>query len=193
MSTQEKNAERWEAAVRAAQTNGASAATAAQDRLPAGVVSSHQMAETDLPRVLAVLTAFRAAARGAGLPAAVLAAIASRESRCGGVLTDGWDAGGFAFGILQVDRRHHQIMGTPDPASEAHLAQAAGIVCDYLDQVVQKHPDWTDANRLKGAVVAYNSGVRNVQTVEGINRGTTGNDYGDDVMARAQYYLTVLG
>ena len=51
-----------------------------------------------------------------------------------------------------------------------------------------RHPDWSDENVLKGACVAYNSGVSNVVTIAGMNRGTTHNDYGDDVIARAQFY-----
>ena len=41
----------------------------------------------------------------------------------------------------------------------------------------------------KSISVAYNSGVSNVGTIDGMNRGTTHHDYGDDVIARAQFYL----
>ena len=40
-----------------------------------------------------------------------------------------------------------------------------------------------------GAVAAYNFGVKNVQSWDGLDRGTTGNDYSNDVMARAQYLV----
>ena len=38
-----------------------------------------------------------------------------------------------------------------------------------------------------GAVAAYNFGVGNVQSWGGLDIGSTGNDYSNDVMARAQY------
>ena len=60
------------------------------------------------------------------------------------------------------------------------------------DTVRLKHPDWSDENILKGACVAYNAGASNVRTIEKMNEGTTHNDYGDDVIARAQFYLTAL-
>ena len=182
--------DRWTAALLEVDTNGASATTAAQDSLAPGVGASRTMAATDLPRVVAIADRFVDVAAKFGLPAAMLAALASRESRCGKVLQDGWGDHGNAFGILQIDRRHHErIEGQPDPASVAHIEQAAGIIDDYLQQVMRKHPDWRDADLLKGAAVAYNAGVGNVQTVARMDLGTTGDDYGSDVIARAQYYF----
>ncbi len=183
-------ASRWDQALMQAPTTGSSAATASQDGLPAGVQSSHKMAQTDLQRVKAMADCFCAAAAKFGVPAALLAAVASRESRCGNVLhNDGWGDGGNAFGIMQVDKRSHAVEGIPDgPKSLAHVEQATGIFANCLQQVQQKHPNWEDRYVIKGAAVAYNSGLRNVQTKEGMDIGTTGNDYGSDVMARAQYY-----
>lgn len=48
------------------------------------------------------------------------------------------------------------------------------------------------ANSSPGGVAAYNFGVSNVRSWEGLDRGTTGNDYSNDVMARAQR-LQALG
>lgn len=181
--------DRWVAALLEVDTNGASARTAGQDGLTPGIGASRTMAETDLSRVAAIADRIVDVAAKFGVPAAVLAALASRESRCGSVLQDGWGDNGNAFGIMQVDKNFHAIEGQPDPASVAHIEQAAGIFDDYLQQVMRKHPDWRDADLLKGAAVAYNSGVGNVQTVGGMDLGTTGDDYGSDVMARAQYYF----
>ena len=50
--------DRWTAALRREITTGASAVTAAQDGLQPGVTASHQMAKTDLQRVLALQDAF---------------------------------------------------------------------------------------------------------------------------------------
>lgn len=180
---------RWDKALPNVSTDGASAVTAAQDNLPPGIQASRTMAETDLARVKAIADRFCTAATKFGVPAAVLAAIASRESRGGNVLdSQGWGDGGNAFGVMQVDKNYHQIQGTPDPKSLEHIEQATGIFADCLEQVEQKHPDWEDPYILKGAAVAYNAGIGTVQTKAGMDIGTTGNDYGSDVMARAKYY-----
>jgi hypothetical protein len=86
-----------------------------------------------------------------------------------------------------VDKRFHTIRGLDDPFSESHVEQAIGIFASYRDQVQRNHPGWADEYVLKGACVAYNSGVSNVQTINGMNSGTTHNDYGDDVIARAKF------
>jgi hypothetical protein len=181
---------RWDRALPLVPTDGASAATASQDGLPEGVQSSRAMAQTDLGRIKAIADRFVTAASKFGVPAAVLAAIASRESRGGAQLdSNGFGDKGNAFGVMQVDRRFHVLEGTSDPASLEHIEQATGIFAQNLDEVERKHPDWEDEFVLKGAVAAYNFGVGNVQTKEGIDEGTTGNDYGSDVIARAQYYV----
>ncbi len=179
---------RWDQALLNAPTNGASTVTAAQDNLPPGIQASRTMAETDLAKVKGISDRFCTAATKFGVPAAVLAAIASRESRCGKVLSSGWGDNDNAFGVMQVDKNYHQVQGTPDPNSLEHIEQATGIFGDCLEQVERKHPDWEDPYILKGAAVAYNAGVSTVQTKAGMDIGTTGNDYGSDIMARAQYY-----
>jgi hypothetical protein len=71
---------------------GASADTAKQDKLKVtGVAASEAMAETDRARVMEFKKTFEMVACDTGLPPALLAAIASRESRGGNILTsDGW-------------------------------------------------------------------------------------------------------
>lgn len=180
---------RWTKALQQASTTGASARTARQDGLQPGVDASHQMAKTDLRRVLALKSVFETSGQVFDVPPALLAAIASRESRCGNVLAaDGTGDRGNGFGIMQVDKRFHRI-AAGGPKSQAHVDQATGILVEFRRAVQRKHQDWSDANVLKGAAVAYNSGVGNVQTIGGMDLGTTGNDYGSDVIARAQFYL----
>ena len=180
--------DRWTVALRRARPTGASAVTAAQDGLSPGISASQQMARTDLQRVLALKDAFVLSGKTFDVPPALLAAIASRESRCGNALTaDGTGDQGNGFGIMQVDKRFHEIVG--GPRSQAHINQATGILVNFRQQVQRKHPSWADEDVLKGALVAYNSGMRNVQTIAKMDSGTTGNDYGADVMARGQFYL----
>lgn len=180
---------RWNIALQKAPTTGASSVTAKQDNLPAGIASSYDMAKTDLPKLLGVAQQIVSVGKRFNIPPALIAALASRESRGGSALDkNGWGDRGNAFGILQVDKRYHTIAGGSSPTSQAHIEQATSILVDYLAQVAAKHPDWADEYVLKGAVVAYNSGVKNVQSKEGMDRGTTGDDYGSDVIARAKFF-----
>lgn len=183
---------RWSAALATASTTGASAKTARQDGLPPGVASSHKMAQTDLGRVFNLREKFRACGEKFDVPPALLAALASRESRCGKVLApDGTGDNGHGWGIMQVDKRYHTPVGGPD--SIEHLEQATEILVRFRRQVQEKRPMWEDKDILKGAVVAYNSGVSNVQTIERMDIGTTGDDYGSDVIARSQFYVQHIG
>ena len=183
---------RWLSALKQAKTTGASRATARQDGLSeGGVKSSHKMAQNDWIRVSPLADRFCLIGEKFNLPPELLAAIASRESRCGNssLLDRGWGDHGQAFGVMQVAKRYHTVAGVgPDPASLEHLEQAARIFSQYLKEVQQHHPIWSDSHLLEGAAVAYNSGVTNVRTQTGMNKGTTGNDYGADVIARAQFY-----
>ncbi|MCY1035975.1 peptidoglycan-binding protein [Corallococcus sp. BB11-1] len=171
---------------------GASARTARQDGHQAGVDASKKMAQADLPRILPHKAAIEAAAQKHGVPPALLAAIASRESRGGAALdrTGHGDAGN-GFGLMQVDHRYHSTKG--GPTSAAHIDQAAGILKGYLNDVKKAHPDWPEAQQLRGAVAAYNFGPKNVKTQGGMDQGTTGNDYSNDVWARAQALAPSFG
>ncbi|HEX7956020.1 MAG TPA: LysM peptidoglycan-binding domain-containing protein, partial [Pyrinomonadaceae bacterium] len=81
--------------------SGASERTARQDRLTVtGVAASRRMAATDARMVLPYMSKFDEAARAHGLPPALLAGIASRESRGGAILArDGTGDNGHGFGL----------------------------------------------------------------------------------------------
>ena len=174
------------------QPSGASARTAQQDGLSPGVGASHRMAKTDLAALKMYKTAFEEVGKKYDLPPALLAAIASRESRAGAMLDSrGRGDNGHGFGLMQVDFRYHKPAGGPH--SKEHIDQAAGILKDYFNQVKEKHPDWPREQQLRGALAAYNYGVDNVQTLSGIDKGTTGDDYSNDVWARAQFMAPHFG
>jgi hypothetical protein len=171
--------------------NGASAKTAAQDHLSPGPDASRAMAKTDLGRITVLKDRFNAAAAQTGLPPALLAAIASRESRCGNVLAnDGTGDGGHAFGIMQVDLRFHTIAGQPDPKSQAHINQASGILKDGLTAMINKFPTAAPARQLQAAVAAYNCGPNGVTSPDTADATTTGHDYSNDVWERARFYAS---
>lgn len=185
---------RWDLALEVCPTNGCSMATAGPENLSTdGVASSHEIMRRDLANLPpARLAGFQNVSMRLKVPVEIIVALASRETHMGALLgkfgsDPGWGDGNQAWGILQVDRRFHAIRGLDDPFSEAHIEQAIGIFASYRDQVKSNHPDWADEFVLKGACVAYNSGVSNVQTIDGMNSGTAHNDYGDDVIARAQF------
>ena len=190
---------RWEKALKNCPTDGCKKATSDPENIsPPGVAASHEIARRDMKYLTPErLKSLRKASQKRNVPVAIAAALASRESHLGGILgmfgnNPGWGDNNHGWGILQVDRRYHTLVGLDDPYSQAHVEQALGIFSSYRDQVKNKHSDWSDENVLKGACVAYNSGVSNVATIAGMNQGTTHNDYGDDVIARAQFYLENL-
>jgi hypothetical protein len=150
------------------------------------------MAQTDLGRVRPLIARFNVAGANEDLPPALLAAIASRESRCGNVL----DRNGFgdaenAFGIMQVDKRSHALQGLPYPRSQGHIDQAAGILNQAFEQAQRKFPNEPEARQLQAAVAAYNCGMSKVQSPDAANAPTTGHDYSNDVWARATFYVTI--
>jgi soluble lytic murein transglycosylase-like protein len=174
---------------------GASSRTASQDNLPAqgivGVKASEAMAKVDLERVKKHKAKFVEAGKTFNLPPALLAAIASRETRCGNILdNEGFGDHGNAFGIMQVDKRFHSPIETDDgPAGEAHIHQATEILSDKLDGVNRHFEGLSDSQSLQAAVSRYNGGSGRLPPCS--DEGTTGGDYMNDVWARARYYAKV--
>lgn len=170
---------------------GASDTTANQDNLPAqgirGVQASIKMAETDEGRILPLKERFISSAQMYDLPPALLAAIASRESRGGNVLDrNGFGDGGNAFGIMQVDRRFHRVETSGGPSGQEHIDQAASILREKLLGVEMQLDNLSESSQLQTAVSRYNGG-RGLPAPRS-DVGTTGSDYMNDVWARARYY-----
>ncbi|XP_072362017.1 lysozyme g-like 1 [Scyliorhinus torazame] len=168
------------------ETTGASDETARQDKLSEkGVAASHKMMETDLGRVNKYKTTINKVAGANQIDPAIIGAIMSRESRGGNVLENGWGDHGNGFGLMQVDKRYHKVAGAWD--SEEHISQATQILTGMIKEIEKKFPNWSKEQQLKGGISAYNAGTGNVQTYANMDGGTTGNDYANDVVARAQY------
>jgi hypothetical protein len=170
-------------------TDGCSDATAAPEQVEPGTGGSRKIAQHDLARVNALRARFEAAAVQTDLPAALLAAVASRETHCGALLDQNGEGDhGFAFGIMQVDKRFHQQAGRPDPRSQEHIDQAAGILKDYAHAVAAKFPDAAPEDCLLAAIAAYNCGVGGVHSIETPDDSTTHGDYSSDTWVRAQFF-----
>lgn len=173
---------------------GASDATASQDGLSGGVEASRTMAETDAPEVLRFTDRFEVAGAEFDVPPALLAGIASRESRGGAALDENGEGdGGAGVGIMQVDQTVRPPEEVVDPgddfASQGHINQATEILRGFIDQAADAYPGQSAAVQLQAGVAAYNTGA---SAFEGgpdeIDVTTTGEDYSNDVIARAQYY-----
>ena len=152
-----------------------------------GVKESLTIVDKYLNRVRTIVSNFK----GHSLPACVLAAIALRESRCGAMLDDnGYGDRGHAYGICQIDERYHITIGSPD--SVEHIAQCDDILIGFFLEIKKKHNSWPEERQLQGAIAAYNVGVANIKTIEGIDIGTTHDDYSNDVWAMANYLTGLI-
>lgn len=170
---------------------GASALTARQEGLrKGGVASSQTIAARDYKRVLEsndLRHKFEVAGQKYDIPPALLAAIASRETHGGSVLArNGTGDHGHGFGVLQVDDRSHRPDRSEGAYGQAHINQAAAIFDRGLDKVKQDFPNLSPELQLQTAVSRYNGGSGRV--APNSDRGTTHGDYGNDTLARAQYF-----
>ncbi|XP_054634371.1 lysozyme g-like [Dunckerocampus dactyliophorus] len=171
------------------ETTGAGKKTSGQDQLSfTGVAASHAMAQTDLSKMNNYKINITKVGEETGLDPAIIAGIISRESRAGNALTDGWGDNGNAWGLMQVDKRYHTLQGAWN--SVEHLHQGTKILIGFINEIKKKFPNWTAEQQLKGGIASYNFGTKNVQTLGGMDRGTSGDDYSSDVVARAQWYKT---
>lgn len=173
--------------IRNIHTTGASARTASQDRLPAGIGSSEAMARRDGEYIQAYKEMIISVGRELGVEPAVIAGIISRETRGGTAInqTGGWGDHGNAFGLMQIDKRHHTPLGGWN--SREHIHQATNILRDFINS--PNNPFSNPDQRLKAGIAGYNMGLQRMsRNYNNIDDHTTGGDYSNDVVARAQYF-----
>ncbi|XP_010134204.1 PREDICTED: lysozyme g-like [Buceros rhinoceros silvestris] len=169
------------------QTSGASCQTAKAEGLSyCGVRASEKIAERDLRAMDQYKTLIKRVGEKLCVEPALIAGIISRESHAGKALKNGWGDNGNGFGLMQVDKNSHRPLGAWN--SETHITQGTDILISMIKAIQRKFPRWTKNQQLKGGISAYNAGTRNVQTYDGMDIGTTHNDYANDVAARAQYF-----
>ncbi|XP_026159577.1 lysozyme g-like [Mastacembelus armatus] len=181
------------------ETSGASAQTAQQDNLGySGVRASETMAQTDAGRMSQYRDMIKRVGKRYGIHPALIAAIISRESRAGNALHDGWGdydtrRGAYnAWGLMQVDVNPNGGGHTPQGAwnSEEHLCQGTEILVYFIKRISSKFSGWSQEEKLKGGIAAYNMGDGNVHSYANVDAHTTGKDYSNDVVARAHWYET---
>lgn len=100
--------------------------------------------------------------------------------------------------------------------SEEHIRYATKELVKFIGRIRTKFTNWSAEQQLKGlladqhalalftvclasfsfvivsagAIAAYNMGDGNVHSYENVDAHTTGRDYSNDVVARAQWYKT---
>uniref|UniRef100_A0A8C5F538 Lysozyme g n=1 Tax=Gadus morhua TaxID=8049 RepID=A0A8C5F538_GADMO len=175
------------------ETTGASEETAVAyyDRnLHKGVTASEIMAKEDLDSMKKYKTIIKNVAERRHVNPALIAGIISRETEAGFSIKNtkppGWGDKGNAFGLMQVDKRYHEPRGAWN--SEEHIDQATEILVNFIQLIQKKFPSWSTEQQLKGAIAAYNTGDSRVESYESVDSRTTGKDYSNDVVARAQWY-----
>ncbi|XP_074549330.1 lysozyme g-like [Halichoeres trimaculatus] len=181
------------------ETSGASSETAAQDGPEStGVIASYKMARMDAKRMEKYRDIINEVAEETEIHPALIAGIISRESRAGNTIrkTKGW--GDYsqkrkaynAFGLMQVDvdpnGGNHKPKGEWD--SKEHLLQATEILVRFIKIMQKKFKGCSMEEKLKGGIAAYNIGDGKVESYDEVDDETTGGDYSNDVVARAQWY-----
>ncbi|XP_076470152.1 glycine, glutamate and proline-rich protein-like [Babylonia areolata] len=179
---------------------GASAQTAHQDGISHGGVSASQrMVSNDYHELNKRKHCYVQAGNNNCIHPAVIAGIASRETRGGAIIasTGGWGDHHHAYGIMQCDGGASGLGSTctkyPWDSCEHIDMMVRILLVPYVHTMQSKHSSWRPEQQLQGAVSAYNAGTGNVVTFSGMDLGTTGNDYSNDVMARAQYLVSHYG
>ncbi|PVD35804.1 hypothetical protein C0Q70_02770 [Pomacea canaliculata] len=160
-----------------------------------GVTASQSAVRAHLTTLNGLKTCYEQVAATHCIEASVIGGLASRESNGGDSLTAaGYGDNGHAWGILQCDLTHSGLPCRECGARTCcHVEMMVGrLLIPYISQVSAKHPSWSLEQKLQGGVAAYNFGVGNVQSWAGLDIGSTGNDYSNDVIARAKY-LKSLG
>merc|ERR1712243_77245 len=163
------------------------------------VSKSNAAAKSDLARLSKYKSSISAASTKYNIPKEIIMGIISRESRAGDALGRHGNKPGFGdhnrgFGLMQVDNGSHDH---GDTSNIDNIDQGTGILADFLKQVKKKHPSWSLGWQMRGAVAAYNFGVKNVQTKGGIDRGSASScpsnascsgNYSWDTITRARWF-----
>lgn len=179
-----------------------SGGTSASEAAASNVQSLKRITDNDLKKK------FERLGEKYGVPPALIAGIASRESEMGRTTVqsgkyEGWGdpRGGeyHGFGIIQVDKYKAPIPGLTKILQNAHGRQK-------LDQYAEEHIEWgvksfliklaenkakfpklSEANQIATAVSKYNGGTKTLP-YPGNDKYTTGHDYANDTLVRARWF-----
>lgn len=154
------------------------------------------LSDSELGRMTKLWSIFKTIEEQEGVSHLVLMGVASRETGCRNIVGDN----GHGHGIMQIDDRYHRDFTDSDLAMNPldNIRYAAKLLTSNYEALENKFPLWRGPdvwdNRwlLRGALVAYNSGLSNVQTKAKIDIGTTGNNYSYDICTRILYLKTIF-
>ncbi|KAF7659494.1 hypothetical protein LDENG_00297160, partial [Lucifuga dentata] len=76
---------------------------------------------------------------------------------------------------------------------EEHISQGIDILIYFINRIKIKFPNWTTQQQLKGGIAAYCAGDGNIHSFDNLDGCTPGQDYSNDVVARAQWYKSKGG
>src|SRR5882724_1270862 len=117
---------------------------------------------------------------GVGQWGAAIAAVLDRETNGQNIATH---SDGHGHGLMGIDDRYHQFATTPDVLDpEKNIAYGAGYLRDLFEKLP---PDMPFDEKLTRAAAAYNAGLSHLEA-DSPDSGTTGNDYGTDVLGRTK-------
>ncbi|CAL1528637.1 unnamed protein product [Lymnaea stagnalis] len=158
-------------------------------KYPTGNVVSYAFVQHDLPALVSHKSCYDASADRNCIQASVIAALASRESQGGTSLINGYGDSGREWGILRCNLAHSGLPCTSVAWNScAHIEMMISkVLIPDIYTVYANHPTWTIDQALQGGVAAYDAGIRLVQNWLTIDANTTGNDYSNDVIARAKW------
>ncbi|XP_078515084.1 lysozyme g-like [Lissotriton helveticus] len=151
-----------------------------------GVRASQQMAANDLQNMKKYKSEILAVSSNLCMDPSVIAGTISRKSRAGATLNNGWGNGGNAFGLMQIGKSNNEIRGAWN--SSEHISQGTEILISMIKSIKKKFSSWSENQHLKGGIAAYNAGPGNIKNYANLDNATTGRDYSNDVVARAQYF-----
>ncbi|XP_070174181.1 lysozyme g-like [Littorina saxatilis] len=162
-----------------------------------GVAGSNSDVDARMRELNGLKSCIDQVAKSNCIEAALIGAVASRETNGGASLTASgvgiWDHNG--YGIMQCDL-HTSGLPCKDcaPRSCCHIEMLVHrkIVPD-IHAMKAKFPSWSIEQQVQAAIAAYNTGRSRVHGFSNIDAYTTGHDYSNDVIARAQHLKNKYG
>ncbi|NXT85976.1 LYG protein, partial [Zapornia atra] len=129
-----------------------------------GLSVIRRTAEADVIRLRKYEIPIKRVARNLCLDPALIAGIISQESRAGLILDNGWDQGRRKYGLMQINGQRYQPFGVWD--SEEHINQCSTILVLSINEVREKHPNWSWDQQLRGGICTYRAKMSNLRVYE---------------------------
>jgi hypothetical protein len=147
-----------------------------------------------------LMSDLRSAASTYGVSLALVVAIASRETNCQNILGDMRGGEFHGVGLMQIDIQHDIARQARDSGS--YKTAPAPLICfgvamlaDNQTKAARYLPDVGKAGWQKIAASGYNCGITSAianAKAGDSDKGTTGHDYGADVMRRKAILEPIL-